>query len=579
MKFNANTITAFVLILCTLVFFNSKTYYHKILKKPHPSELFQSNKKAVPTPVPLNKPDTEILKPVTPIDSIEKISEVIDTGLITSDTIWVETDKMRVGINERGGKIISLKMKDYFYDNSKGHNEIELIADGLQGGANCAINDRSFDNADFNRVDSTTNYVVTGNDSIIIRLKNSDSELGFVEKRFVIKGNRYTIGVTVSSPMLSEKRVTIGWNGGIAESEDFAVKMGPSIARTIHLFWDNNVEHINEKKSLIREESGDYKWVGLTSKYFLVALIPQSVKNADIKIESYVEQSIGDGNKKNQIINYKYSIKRPVESLTDTYTIYAGPSILSELKQENADLQKVLYRGYRWILFADHWFPPLCVFVLEMLIWFQKGVKDYGIVIIFLTIILRVVTYPLTYSSMKSMSRMKDLQPKITAMRDKYKNNPKKQNEQLMALYKKEGVNPFNPGCMPIFIQMPIFISLYIVLNKAIELRGATTLLLPWVHDLSKPEALFNLSFTIPFYGNNFALLPIVMAILTYFQNKATIKDPNQQMMIYMMPIMMLVLFNSFPAGLVLYWTFSSALQLLQQFIMDRKKKTLPAAV
>lgn len=171
------------------------------------------------------------------------------------------------------------------------------------------------------------------------------------------------------------------------------------------------------------------------------------------------------------------------------------------------------------------------------------------------------------------LGRMKDVQPKLEAIRSKYKNNPKKMNEQIMALYKKEGINPFNPGCLPMIMQMPVFISLFVVLNKAIELRGAKTFIMPWVGDLSQPEALIHLPFTVPIYGSNIALLPIIMAILTYFQNKATIKDPNQRMMIYLMPIMMLVLFNNFPAGLVLYWTFSSALQLLQQWIMDTSKK------
>jgi YidC/Oxa1 family membrane protein insertase len=179
---------------------------------------------------------------------------------------------------------------------------------------------------------------------------------------------------------------------------------------------------------------------------------------------------------------------------------------------------------------------------------------------------------------MKSMNRMKELQPKINVIREKHKSNAKKMNEQIMALYKKEGVNPLNPGCLPMFLQMPIFIALFIVLRKAIELRGQGTFLLPWVHDLSQPEILpipfiSPLPFAVPMYGQNIALLPIIMAIITFFQNKATIKDPNQKFMIWFMPIFMLALFNNFPAGLVLYWTFSSALGLLQQILMDRFRK------
>jgi len=124
---------------------------------------------------------------------------------------------------------------------------------------------------------------------------------------------------------------------------------------------------------------------------------------------------------------------------------------------------------------------------------------------------------------------------------------------------------------------MPVFIALFVVLRKAIEMRGARTFIIPWIKDLSQPEVLISLESILPnglpMYGSNIALLPIIMALLTFFQQKMTIKDPNQKMMIYFMPIFMLVLFNSFPSGLVLYWTFSSAVQLVQQIIMERAKK------
>ena len=126
------------------------------------------------------------------------------------------------------------------------------------------------------------------------------------------------------------------------------------------------------------------------------------------------------------------------------------------------------------------------------------------------------------------------------------------------------------------FLQMPVFIALFVVLRKAIELRGAHTILIPWIKDLSKPEVLISLKGIIPngipLYGSNIALLPIVMAVLPHFQNKMTIKDPNQKAMIYFMPVFMLVLFNNFPSGLVLYWTASNAIAVLQQYITNRKQ-------
>jgi YidC/Oxa1 family membrane protein insertase len=313
----------------------------------------------------------------------------------------------------------------------------------------------------------------------------------------------------------------------------------------------------------------------MTSKYFLVALVPDSVRDADIDVASFAVEDTATGRdeKKNAEINYAFMYERSANGQSESFDMYVGPAQLTRLKEWDIGLQKVLFGGWRWFFRADLWFPAICEFVLWLLIQLQKVVLDYGIVIVLLTVLLKVVTFPMTHSSMKSMARMKDMQPKINAIREKYKNQPKKMNEKLMAMYREEGVNPLNPGCLPMFLQMPIFISLFVVLRKSIELRGAETFLVPWVQDLSQPEVLFGIPFTIPFYGSNVALLPIVMAVLTYFQNKATIKDPNQKAMIYFMPVMMLVLFNNFPAGLVLYWTFSSALQLVQQRLIDRGKR------
>jgi YidC/Oxa1 family membrane protein insertase len=262
------------------------------------------------------------------------------------------------------------------------------------------------------------------------------------------------------------------------------------------------------------------------------------------------------------------------------FSFYTGPSKVEELKQKHLKFEKILFPVLGWtklFLWADSWFPWLAEFVLWLLLVLYRITRDYGVSILLLTILSRVVTYPLTQSSMKSMSRMKDLQPKINVLRQKHKSNPSKTNQEIMALYKKEGVNPLNPGCLPMFLQMPVFIALFVVLRKAIELRGAGTMLLPWVHDLSLPESVFSFEKLIPggipLYGSNFAILPVLMAILTFFQNKMTIKDPNQKMMIYFMPVFMLVIFNNFPAGLVFYWTCSSALGLLQQYYTDKKRR------
>jgi len=327
----------------------------------------------------------------------------------------------------------------------------------------------------------------------------------------------------------------------------------------------------------------------VSSKYFFEAIVADTTRDADIKIISIEDtnHSAVNGKRGNiKLVNYSMSYQFTAQGSTASFWFYAGPSRYLDLKKYGLQFQKIMFPVLGWtkmFFWADKWFPPIAEFVLWVLLMLFKVTRDYGVSILLLTILSRIVTYPLTQSSMKSMNRMKDLQPKINAIRAKYKSNPQKMNEATMALYKAEGVNPLNPGCLPMFLQMPIFIALFVVLRKAIELRGAGTILVPWVHDLSQPESVYNFGNIIPggipMYGSNFAIIPIIMAILTYFQNKMTIKDPNQKMMIYFMPIFMLVLFNNFASGLVLYWTLSSALGLLQQYLMNRSSPQRAVAV
>ena len=517
------------------------------------------------------------------------------TQITTADTVWIENEKILCGISEIGARIISLKMKDYVYAQNKepkdsSRQNVDLLEQGEMGGANLIINGQNFDQKKFSANTKEKHIKLSKTEEKTLDFSFLDEGKNTIVKRFYFDGNSYKIGFNVISGSLDGKSVIVGWNGGITESEDRynngsgKSASGVSEPRKVHVFDGKSVNHIQMKKIGKEEETGFYKWAAITSKYFMIAMVADTMKNADLLIESF-NTSVQDneGKKANTILNYGIQIRRTGDGNKEGYWIFAGPSKFMLLNSYHEKFPKVLFGGWEWLIRADIWFPYICEITLWLLIWLNGIIKDYGITIIVLTIITRIITYPLSQSSMKSMSRMKELQPKITHIRERYKTNPKKMNEEVMALYKQEGVNPFNPGCMPMFLQMPILFALFIVLRKAIELRGAHTILIPWVKDLSQPEALFSLSGIfpngIPMYGNNIALMPIIMAILTFLQNKMTIKDPNQKMMIYFMPIFMLVLFNNFPAGLVLYWTFSNALGILQQYMLEKSMKGKAIAV
>jgi YidC/Oxa1 family membrane protein insertase len=592
---NKNTTLAFILILATVVIFTP------FLKQPTPDNTVKSKKTDDSTLSEKNSiphENSEINK-----SDVKKPEESIvvkhaNTTLGKWDTIWVETEKIIAGISELGAKLVSLKMKEYPLictsgtgtdsTNKPGDYYVELIARESPGGACMIINNTQYDDMIFSVEGNKTGErrILKKGDQTEVSFVTADSLGNKTKKQFCFKSDGYIIGLKIINSLLNNSRLTLSWPAGIVETEK---KSGlyQIEQRAAHFSDENIVEHLKSGKPLKEEKSGFYRWVGVSSKYFFEAIVADTIKDADIKIIAFDDnkETGKDGKKsKSNKINYSISYQYSVQGNETSCWFYTGPAKFFELKKHKIQFQKIMFPVYPWNIlgisiipiWADSWFPPITEFVLWLLLVLYGLVKDYGVAILLLTILTLVVTFPLTQSSMKSMSRMKDLQPKINAIRQKHKSNPSKMNQEIMALYKKEGVNPLNPGCLPMFLQMPVFIALFVVLQKAIELRGASTVLIPWVHDLSLPEALFSfekiIPTGIPLYGSNFAVLPIIMAVLTFFQNKMTIKDPNQKMMIYFMPIFMLVLFNNFASGLVLYWTSSSALRLIQQYYTEKMR-------
>jgi len=528
--------------------------------------------------------------------------EIGEPQKIIGDTIWIENEKILCGISEIGARIISLKMKEYGYDRIKPNltdpkEQVDLIGCSAVGGGNLTIDGDNFDNKPFKlKGNSGKKINISNSEEISISFESNAAGGSVIEKRYTFKGNSYKIGLNIISGSLDGKNITVGWKCGITESEFYKASVKQynnayvNEQRKVHIFDGKNIEHLQQKKPEKDEKTGFYKWAAITSKYFLVAIVADTVKDADLLIEGYDAKATDDikaQGQRQQIIDYSLSIKRSGDGNREGYWIYAGPSKLSLLRSFKIKFEKVLFGGWEWLIRADLWFPFICEWMLWLLVYVENIVKDYGVTIIILTIIIRAITFPLSQSSMKSMNRIKLLQPKINHLRERYKTNPKKMNEEIMALYREEGVNPLNPGCLPMFLQMPILIGLYIVLLKAIELRGAHTWMVPWVKDLSQPEILISLRQLgldkifpngIPMYGYGIALMPIIMAILTFIQTKMTTKDPNQKAMVYFMPVFMLVVFNNFPAGLVFYWTFSNVLGILQQYILDKSMQKERAA-
>lgn len=236
------------------------------------------------------------------------------------------------------------------------------------------------------------------------------------------------------------------------------------------------------------------------------------------------------------------------------FVVYFGPSDFFGLQRLGFQLERAVDMGWSWVV-------PLSVQLLRLLRAIDWVVHNFGLTILLLATLVRLLLHPLNMASMKSMRSMQKLQPEIERIRQKYKNDAQALNTATMALYRENKVNPAG-GCLPMLLQMPLFIALYAVLFNAIDLRQAP--FVAWMHDLSSPDQLFTVA------GFPIRILPLLMAASGLLSQKLTPTDPKQAPTMYLMNVMMLVFFYNLPSGLVLYWTVMNLLTALQQWLVMR---------
>jgi YidC/Oxa1 family membrane protein insertase len=249
------------------------------------------------------------------------------------------------------------------------------------------------------------------------------------------------------------------------------------------------------------------------------------------------------------------------------WTVYVGPMDYFTLKDLGIGLERTVNLG-RWVL---RWIGKV---ILYAFVNIHKVLPNYGLVIIVFSILVKTLFYPLTRKSIASIRKMQELQPEIKKLQKKYKDDPAKLQKATMELYRQYNVNPAS-GCLPLLLQMPVFIAMFDVVRNTIVLRGARFL---WIKDLSAPDAILRLPREIYFIGDKVNLLPIIMAVAMFIQQKKSMRDPKQAMMVYIMPLFLFFLFYKFSSGLVLYWTMFNLLQLIQETIHPHKPTVVSSA-
>lgn len=379
-----------------------------------------------------------------------------------------------------------------------------------------------------------------------------------LQKTFTVPDSGNVIRVTHE---LLDDRVGVeawglAWGGGMRVTEKQVAKQrGPYFEGGV--LAEGKVQRKSERdfRKGPLEFPGHTYFVTVTNKYFMGAIVPQDENQGPAKL-----WSAGGGRDGNTSVGAEILVERTPGLAADVvdYAIYVGPVDFEQLQATGLGIEKAMYLGWTWV-------RPLSRMILGLIIWMHSFIPNYGIVIILFSIMINIIFFPLTYKSTKSMRDMAALKPRMDELKEKYKDEPQKMSEATMKLYKEAGVNPL-AGCLPIFLQMPIFFALYAVLFRTIELRQAP--FFGWIQDLSQPDVLFHLPFALPFVGTGISLLPIIMGITSFFQTKATTVDPNQKAMIYMMPVMMTFIFFTMPSGLVLYWLMSNLFTIGQRALM-----------
>ena len=373
-----------------------------------------------------------------------------------------------------------------------------------------------------------------------------------LEKVLTFNGDRYGFDLQVRYEGFDDDTEAIlTWENGIAFTEREPEIDLPEMRAFAYINEERVELKVDDGESDELEDKGLLKWAGIRNKYFLISYIP-----VDREQRSRVVLQ-GDYQGSQLLPDYSFQLGRRLERSGSWHNIiYLGPLNYDELIGYEAELEQAIDFG--WPIVSQ-----ISRFLLILFIATYQYVPNYGWIIVLFAVAIKILVYPLTHKTYESAAKMQEIQPKIAALREKYKNDNQRLSRETMKLYKEEGVNPLS-GCLPLLLQMPIFFSLYNLFGKTIELRQAPFTL--WIQDLSLPDELL-------IGGFGLHVLPLLMAVSMFIQQKMMMKDPKQAVLVYMMPVLMIFIFWSMSSGLVLYWTIFNVLTIGQQLLVNHFKK------
>jgi YidC/Oxa1 family membrane protein insertase len=499
----------------------------------------------------VNKSGAELVRQVGESQPSPSSSEV--TLPSSEQTVTVETDLFRAELTNRGGVVKSWELKRY-HTAPPEQKPVQLVYSGgkFRGPLSITVPDIDVEKALREGLYTVEKNFTTLNAShptgqVTLRFQDSDRQIA-VEKQLTFHHDSYIVDIAVRLDGVTQPfDVGLGTNFGIVEWGDGFIGLIGSASMV-----DGKVEKETPDTEL--ERKGAVQWVALQDKYFLSVLMPRQATAAVVKKE-------GD-----KIISAGVRVAAPASGTSMVLQLYAGPKEYDTLRAFNVGLEDTIDFG--WFIFGSWSFvKAVAKPIFYVLRFLYEFTHNYGITIILLTMGLKLLFVPLQYKSYKSMKQMQVIQPRVLAVQEKFKEDRDRLNKELIKLYRDHKVNPVG-GCLPMVLQMPVFVALFNILYMTIDLRQAPFML--WITDLSAQD---------PYY-----VLPLIMGATMVIQQKITptTMDPTQAKIMLMLPAFMTFLFINFPAGLVLYWLTNNVLTILQQVITDRyifgSKPLLPTA-
>ncbi len=490
-------------------------------------------------------------------------STIIDTVLapkISEQTVKIATDKFDVILTNKGAKVKSIVM--HHLSNDAGEFP-ELIQEDSLGMLGLEIDEKDFSQVLF-EVQGGGQPEITINKETSVVFTWQDAQGRQIKRTFTFTKGADTFTQSVVFENFQPNELRYSWSGGMSETEDISQigTFGSNyyFSEVVYSTGEEVFRETTDESEKFNEEKEPIEWLGLRRRYAAVLF------EFDETIKTRIQTNpISQPEENPAPITYDISWDAKIESAKSSFVVRVQPLLYSDLKALGGSQEEILFSGWT-IVGADWWFVGICGMILSFLNVLYGFIGNYGIAIMLLTFLVKLATMPLTINQIKSMRAMTAHKPALEALRKKYSKDPSRYQKEMMGYYKSKGINPLAPvmGCLPMILQMPIFIGLFVVLGRAVELRGQP--FFAWITDLSQPDIIYA-GFQIPLVmPHGISLLPPIMAATMYFQMKQSMSsaDPIAKNMIFVMPVMMFLFSAVMPSGLVIYWIVSNLFTIFQ---------------